>query len=83
MLTDEEIKKLWQDPKYHAAFSGVLNFRAFLKLDYNEVRKMLYLFLHRYFAKYFWVGIVQCWHTYRGAVAKWSKAPLIKQKLFL
>lgn len=36
MLTDEEIIKLFRDPKFKGSFSGMKNFQLFLKTDLNE-----------------------------------------------
>jgi len=37
MLTDEEIKNLWTDPKSELAFSGIKNVKLLLKTNYGEV----------------------------------------------
>jgi hypothetical protein len=36
MLTDEELKKLWLNPDFPGAFSGIANFKSFIKTDYGE-----------------------------------------------
>lgn len=37
MLSDEDIKKLWTDPKFEGAYSGLKNMKFFLKTQFNEV----------------------------------------------
>jgi len=39
VLTDEDIKRLYQDPKFLGSFSGAVNLRQFLYTDYGEVRQ--------------------------------------------
>ena len=46
VLTDEDIKRLYQDPKFLGSFSGAVNLRQFLFTDYGEVRQMLQLNLN-------------------------------------
>jgi len=36
MLSDEEIINLWQDKQFGGSFSGIKNFKLFLKTDLNE-----------------------------------------------
>ncbi len=34
-MDPEKIRKLWRDPKFHGAFSGIANFQAALKFEKN------------------------------------------------
>lgn len=36
MLSDEEIKRLYEDKNFMGSFSGVKNLKIFLKTDYGE-----------------------------------------------
>jgi len=40
VLSDEDIKRLYQDPKFLGSFSGAVNLRSFLYTDYGEVRRL-------------------------------------------
>jgi len=42
VLSDEDIKRLYQDPKFLGSFSGAVNLRSFLYTDYGEVRQLHY-----------------------------------------
>lgn len=52
MLTDEEIKKLWLDPKSDLAFSGIRNVKMLLKTTYGEVSTLYNKFLWHYIVNF-------------------------------